>query len=57
MINQTKADKFGCNRIMFTSTDTVKPGIHYSTVPTEAKETALESMLTKIYEHDFLEPK
>ena len=57
MINQTKADKFGCNRIMFISTDTVKPGIHYSTVPTEAKETALESMLTKFYEHDFLEPK
>ena len=25
MINQTKASKFGCNRIMFTSAETVKP--------------------------------
>ena len=29
MINQTKAGKFGCNRIMLALADTVKPGSHY----------------------------
>ena len=28
MINQTKEGRFGYNRIMFTSADTVKPGGH-----------------------------
>ena len=57
MINQTKAGKFGCSRIMFTLADTVKPGSHYFTVPTEVKETSIKSMLRKIYEHDFVEPE
>ena len=33
IINQTKASKFGCNRIMFRSADTVKSGNHYFTAP------------------------
>ena len=57
MINQTKEGKFGCKRIMFTSADTVKPGGHYVTVPTKVRETSIESMLKKIYEHDFDEPE
>ena len=28
MINQTKSGKCGCNRIIFTSADTLKPGSH-----------------------------
>ena len=57
MINQTKAGKFGCNRIMLASTDTVKPGCHYFTVPIKVRETSIEKMLKKIYEHDFVEPE
>ena len=57
MINQTKADKFGCNRIMLASADTVKPGRHYFAVPTKVRETSIEKMLKKIYEHDFVEPE
>ena len=56
MSKQNKPDKFGCNRIMVTSADTMKPGSHYFHVPTEVKETSIESMLKKIYEHDFVEP-
>ena len=57
MINQTKTGKFGRNRIMFTSANTVKPGSHYFAVPTKVRETSIESMLKKIYEHDFVEPE
>ena len=57
MINQTKAGKFGCNRIMLASTDTVKPGCHYFTVPIKVRETSIEKMLKKIYKHDFVEPE
>ena len=42
---------------MFTSADKVKPGGHYFTVPTKVRETSIESMLKKIYEHDFFEPE
>ena len=41
---------------MFTSAHTVKPGRHYFTVPTK-RETFIESMLKKVYEHDFVEPE
>ena len=57
MINQTKAGKFGFIRIMLTLADTVKPGSYYFTVPTKVRETSIESMLKKIYEHDFVEPE
>ena len=57
MINQAKAGRFGCNRIMLVSADTVKPGRHYFTVPTKVGETSIENMLKKIYEHDFVEPE
>ena len=56
-INKTKKAKVGCNRIIFTSVDTVKPGGHYFTVPTKVRETSIESMLKKIYDHDFVEPE
>ena len=49
MINQIKAGKLGCNRIMFRSDNTVKPGSHYFTVPTEVRETSIKSMLKKIH--------
>ena len=42
---------------MITSADTMKPGSHYFTVPTEVRETFIRSMLKKIYEHDFVEPE
>ena len=57
MINQTKAGKFGRNRIMFTSANRVKSGSHCFAVPTKVRETSIESMLKKIYEHDFVEPE
>ena len=57
MINQTKAGKFGCNRIMLPSADKVKPGCHYFTVPTKVRETSTEKMLKKICKHDFVEPE
>ena len=57
MINQTKTAKFGCNRIMFRSADTVKPGSHYFTVQTEVREFFIESTSKNIYEHDFAEPE
>ena len=57
MINQTKTGKFGCNKIILASADTVKPGRHYFTVPTKVKETSIENMLKKIDEHDFIEPE
>ena len=57
MINQTKAGKFGCNRIMLAQADTVKPGPHYLTVLTKVRETFTEKMLEKIQEHDFVEPE
>ena len=57
MINQTKAGKLGCNRIMLASADTVKPGRHSFTVPTEVIETSIENMSKKIYKHDFVEPE
>ena len=57
MINQTKAGKFGCNRIMLASADTVNPGRHYFTVLTKVRETFIENMLKKLYEHDFVEPE
>ena len=56
MVNQTKTGKFGCNRILFTSADTVKPGSRYFNVPTGVRETSIESMLKKIYKHDFVKP-
>ena len=56
MIYQTKAGKCGCNRIMFTSTDTVNPGSHYFTLPTKVRETSIKRMLKRTYEHDFVEP-
>ena len=52
MINQTKAGKFGCNRIMLASTDTVKPGRHYFTVPTNVRKTSIKNLLKKIYKHN-----
>ena len=55
MINQTEAGKFGYNRIMLALADTVKPGRHYFIVPTKVRETSIENMLKKIYEHDFVE--
>ena len=48
MINQTKASKFSCNRIMFRSADTVNPESHYFTVPTEVREISIQNMLKKI---------
>ena len=57
IINQTKVGKFGFIRIMLTLTETVKPGSRYFTVPTKVRETSIESMLKKIYEHDFVEPE
>ena len=56
-INQTKAGNFGCNRVMLASVDTVKPGRHYFIVPTKVRETSIQKMLKKIYEHDFVEPE
>ena len=55
MINQTKSGKCGCNRIIFTSADTLKPGSHYFTVLTEVREISIKSTLKKIYWHDFVE--
>ena len=55
MSNQNKVEKFGCNRIMVTSVDTMKAKNHFFTVPTEVKETSIESMLEKIYKNDFVE--
>ena len=43
--NQTKAGKFGCNRIMFKSADTVKAGSHYFTVPIRVKDSSIGNML------------
>ena len=57
MSNQNKVEKFGCNRIMVTSVDTMKAKNHFFTVPTEVKETSIESMLEKIYKNDFVEPE
>ena len=57
MIIRTKSGKFGCNRVILTLTDTVKPGSHFFTVPTKVRETSIESMLGKTYEHDFVEPE
>ena len=57
MINQTKASKFDCNRMMLASSDIVKPGRYYFTVLTKVRETSVEIMLKKIYEHDFIEPE
>ena len=57
MINQTKAGKFGCNRIMLALADTMKPGRHDFTLPTKVRETSIKNMLKKIYEHDFVEPE
>ena len=57
MINQTKAGKFNCKRIMFTSAETVKPESHYFTVPTGVRKISIESVLKKTYEHDFVEPE
>ena len=50
MENQTKAVKFGCNRILLISAETVKSESHYFTVQTEVRETTMESMLKKIYD-------
>ena len=57
MSNQNKVEKLGCNRIMVTSVDTMKAKNHFFTVPTEVKETSIESMLGKIYKNDFVEPE
>ena len=57
MINQTKAGKFGCNRIMLALAHTVKPRLHYFAVPTKVRETSIKNILKKIYEHDFVEPE
>ena len=57
MTNQTKAGKFGCNRIMLPSADTVKIGRHYFTVSTKIRETSTEKMLKKICKYDFVEPE
>ena len=57
IINQTKAGYFGCNRIMLTSANLVKTGRHYFSVLTKVRETSIENILKKIYEHDFVEPK
>ena len=42
MNNQTKAGKFGYNRIVFASADRVKPGSHYFTLPTEVRKTSIK---------------
>ena len=41
MNNQTRAGIFGCDEIMFVSADTVKPGIHYFSAPTELRENSI----------------
>ena len=55
LIDQIKAGKFSCNRIMLTSADRVKPGRHYFTVPTKLWENSIENMSNKIYKHAFVE--
>ena len=57
LINQTKAGKLGCNRIMLALADTVMHGRHYFTVPTKVRETSIQNMFEKTYEHDFVEPE
>ena len=57
MINQTEAGKLGCNRIMFTSADKKSPVSHYFTLPTEVRETSIESMSKQSYKHGFVEPE
>ena len=42
---------------MLASPDTVKPRHYYFTAPTTVRETSIENMLKKIYEHDFVEPE
>ena len=54
MINQTKAGKFGCNRIMYTSAETVKPESHYFIALNEERKTSIENMLKKMYDHDLV---
>ena len=55
IINQTKAGYFVCNRIMLTSANLVKTGRHYFSVLTKVRETSIENILKKIYEHDFVD--
>ena len=54
MENQTKAVKFGCDRILLISAETVKSESRYFTVQTEVRETTMESMLKKIYDMNLL---
>ena len=51
---QIKAAKFGCNKIMLISAETMKSESHYFTVKTEVRETTMESMLKKIYDRTLL---
>ena len=54
MINQTKAGKFGCNRIMYTLAETVKPENHYFIALNEEMKNSIENMLKKSYDHDLV---
>ena len=42
---------------MFAPADTMTPGRNYFTVPTKVRETSMENIFKKIYEHDFVEPE
>ena len=57
MYSQNKSKKLSCNSIMVKSVVTELPSNHYFTQSDKVRDTFIGGLLTKMYEHDFLEPQ
>ena len=57
MYSQNKSENLSCNKIMVKSVVTGLPSNHYFTQSDKVRDTSVEGLLMKIYEHDFVEPQ
>ena len=57
MYSQNNSEKLRYNKIMVKSVVTGLPSNHYFTQFDKARDTSIEGLLMKMYEHDFFEPQ
>ena len=57
LYSQNKSENLSCNKIMVKSVVTGLPSNHYFTQSDKVRDTSVEGLLMKIYEHDFVEPQ
>ena len=57
MYSQSNSEKLSCNKILVKSVVTGLPWNHYLMQSDNARDTSIEGLLMKMYEHDFVEPQ